>query len=219
MTTDTLSKKFDVVAVYDLYNDEEVKLAAARDVLQGLNAGGNRDAYFMKRLAEELETGSPLLKFPAVLSLLTGANKTGLRMTAVQANHNGLPAYLALVEDTKNGQLLVVGPPGLAGTGDAAGVTYVDSGARDAAEKANDFLSRALKTRGEKDELSYRDVPQLIESMVQATSVMGRLKNIFQDNSIPAETTVGQCLVEIARGGADMAAYTLAGQKTATPKA
>lgn len=217
-----LSQKFDVVAVYDIDDEKDVSPVSYLSVLSKLKKGTldpffTRDPFFMKDMAAALAPSYPIDKAREPLAILTGTDKSGLRMTAVQVTHEGIPTYLAMLEDTKTRKLLVVGPQAVAGADSWKEMTYVNAelyNKNKAKTQINEFLADAARYRGE----SIDGARNLLENVVKAAFILADLNSIAPDRVIPASTTLGDCLVEIAGGDTDMAAYTIAGKKAKHPK-
>lgn len=220
MTADTLSKKFDVVAVYDIEEGKPQKLIDYITALHMMREG-QRDRFFMTDMLEVLED-SYAAQAKGPLEYLTGTSKYGLRMSLVQATHEGVPTFLPVIEDMKSGKMLVVGPQGVGGADTWPELTYVNAelyNRDNAIRQINDFLVDGARDRGYKGELLPSEVQDVTENMVKAALILATPRGVVkQGNIVDANTTLGQCFALVAGGEADAAAYVVARDNTPEPE-
>lgn len=218
-----LRQQFDIVAIYDVPDDAAVDPASYLEVTQMIR-DGEREKFFMKDLLEAIDPATARPEMQGSYRMLNGTHASGFRMTSVLSQNNGVATFLPLVEDTQSGRLLVVGPRAIEGSENWPNVTYVNGTDPDrgkAIAAINDFVIAGAKTRGEQDTLDVKGAETLVQDMVRAAFVMGGIKEYStgeRTHRAPAEATIGQFLVEIAAGNADMVAYTLTDRKPDAPK-
>jgi hypothetical protein len=213
----TLSQQFDVVAVYDAEPEKPQKLTDYITVLHMMKEG-ERDRFFMKDITEALEP-SYVAKWQEPLKFLTGENGYGVRMSLVEATHEGVPTYLPVIEDTKLGKLLVVGPQGVGGADKWTELTYVNAelyNRQKAVDQINDFMAASAKHRAEKGELDLGEVHTLVENLVKAALILSRPEELVKPgNVVSGDTTLGKCFALVAGGKGEALAYVSACEKPA----
>ncbi|MEZ0226433.1 MAG: hypothetical protein ACAH83_17895 [Alphaproteobacteria bacterium] len=219
---DSLAPFFDAVATYDLIKDFPPVLEEASRVFHHL-AGAEKEKFFLHKLETLLPNSAKGdARIANTVKVFSDQHPMGYRLTLIQANHNGEPVIMPVIEDRVLERMLVVGPASHATRFAAAStgkIDFVPVSDRSAGSQVDMFILQGLQARevsgmpssdGANGNNTGMDVP---ETLINALSMITHLAAAIPEAKsgvLPASTTVGQVVVSVANGEAPASIYAVA---------
>lgn len=208
-----LSEKFTVVASYDAAKIAGMDLATAGEIADIMQHPGARAPFLMAGHRKHMEGPFSRDDWAALETLdFMGREFFGLSVIRA-ADEKGGTTQMPLIYDMLKGKVLLVGPPDAGKSNES--LEYVSADNPDAARQVNQFLATALQQRG-----NLHRPAEITSRLLQAFAAASDL-SIFPGacpsgnggTTLPANTTVGDVAVAVAKGSVAAKLCFAAGRK------